>query len=37
MLRISMYNPLTNEPLQAPASEWVVDDNQIKIATVRVE
>lgn len=36
-LRISMYNPLTNEPMQAEKSGWVVNDSQIMIGTVAVE
>lgn len=36
-LRIQMYNPLTNEPLQAEKSEWVVEDSWIRITRVTVE
>jgi len=36
-LRIQMYNPLTNEPMRAEKSEWVVNDSEIIITTVRIE
>lgn len=37
LLRISMYNPFTNEPLVAEKSESVTEGNQIRISSVRIE
>jgi uncharacterized membrane protein len=37
VLRVSMYNPLTQEPLDAPSSAWVVENSQVVLTQVRVE
>jgi hypothetical protein len=37
VLRVALYNPLTNEPLAAPPGEWVVANDQIVLTNVRVE
>ena len=37
VLRVAMFNPLTNEPLAAPPGEWVAANDQIVLTTVRVE
>ena len=37
ILRVSLYNPLTHEPLQVPSGEWVVDNAQIRLANVEIE
>ena len=37
VLRVMLYNPLTNEPLAAKPSEWVVENSQVKLATVGIE
>jgi len=37
ILRVMLYNPLTNEPLTAKPSEWVAEDSQVKLTTVRIE
>lgn len=37
LLRIAMYNPFTNEPLEAEKSEWVTEGSQIRISTVRIQ
>ncbi len=36
VLRVSMYNPLTNEPLSAPSGEWVAANDQIVLTSVHV-
>ncbi len=35
ILRVALYNPLTNEPLDAQG-EWVVENSQIKLTNVRM-
>lgn len=37
VLRVVMYNPFTNEPLEAEKSEWVTEGSQIRITSVRIE
>ena len=37
VLRVSMYNPLTQEPLDAPSGKWVVDNSQVVLTQVRIE
>jgi len=37
VLRVALYNPLTNEMLSAPKSEFVTADGQIILTRVRVE
>jgi mannosyltransferase len=37
VLRVAMYNPLTNEPLAAPPGEWVGANDQVVLTAVRVE
>ena len=36
VLHVSMYNPLTNEPLAAPPGEWVAANDQIVLTDVHV-
>lgn len=36
ILRVVLYNPLTNEPLAASTAEWVTEDNQIQLTAVTV-
>ncbi len=36
VLRVALYNPLTNEPLVAENSPWVVEGGQIKLTTVYI-
>ena len=37
VLRVALYNPLTNEMLPAPPSEWLTPNGQIILTNVRVE
>ena len=37
ILRVTLFNPLTNEPLSAEPDEWVTEEGQIKLALVRIE
>ncbi|MDE3088253.1 MAG: hypothetical protein KGJ80_02555, partial [Chloroflexota bacterium] len=37
VLRVALYNPLTNEPLAPAPNEWVTENGQIKLGNVRVE
>ena len=37
VLRVAMYDPLTNEPLAAPPGKWVAANDQIVLTAVRVE
>ncbi len=37
VLRVALYNPLTNEPLGAPPGEWVAENGQVVLTNVRVE
>lgn len=36
-LRLTLYNPLTNEPLSAPSHPDVIDANQIILTQIRIE
>jgi 4-amino-4-deoxy-L-arabinose transferase-like glycosyltransferase len=37
ILRVAMFNPLTNEPLDADDRVWITEGGQIELAQVRVE
>jgi len=37
VLRVALYNPLTNEPLVAEKNEWVTENGQVVLTSVRVE
>ncbi len=37
VLRVALYNPLTNEPLAAPPGAWVAENGQSVLSSVRVE
>ena len=37
VLRVALYNPLTNEPLEPEKSEWVTGNGQVVLTGVRVE
>jgi uncharacterized membrane protein len=37
VLRVALYNPLTNESLGAEKSEWVAENGQVVLTMVRVE
>jgi len=37
VLRVALYDPLRNEPLDAEKSEWVTENGQIVLTNVRVE
>ncbi len=36
VVRVALYNPLTNESLSVPKSEWTNENNQITLTTVQV-